>query len=147
VIDRVQKVNTALLLRTCLSNGHTRHLPDDPSDADFDRFQKASTDSNPSSLSSKDTHGVHQLETPECGVHRAPWADSRTTDSMVRGPGSENNVKPFPLKDPVCIHNLPCSLSNCPLTSLVFDAVRNQTLGCIQRRDPQYRGGCGHMAC
>jgi len=35
---------------------------------------------------------------------------------MVRGPGSENIVKPPPLIDPVRIHNLPSS-SNCPLTS------------------------------
>ena len=66
---------------------------------------------------------------------------------MVKVPGSENIVRPPPLTDPVRSHNLPSSLSNCPLTSLVFDAVRNQTLGCILRRDPQYRGGRGYMAC
>jgi hypothetical protein len=46
--------------------------PDSSSDADAYSLRRDSTDSDPNSLSSKDTGSVRQLETPESSVNRAP---------------------------------------------------------------------------
>ena len=93
VIDRcVESESTTTLMHPS--------LPDDSSnadaDADADSHWKDLTDSDPSSLSSKDTGGagdrgggeVPQLETPESSVHRAPvtslsWMDSPVADSLA----------------------------------------------------------------
>jgi hypothetical protein len=75
-------------------------LADDSSDADADSPRKDSTDSVPSSLSSKDVGGgdgdvgVHQLEPPESSVHRAPvtslsWIDSPASSIVVKEDESE----------------------------------------------------------
>ena len=69
---------------------YTPSLLDDSSevdaDSDGDSMRKNSMDSNPSS---KDTESVHQLETPELSVHRAPvtssldWTDLPVVDSLA----------------------------------------------------------------
>jgi hypothetical protein len=86
--------STTSSMHPSLGRPYTPSLPDDSSDADANLLRKDSTDSDPSSLSSKDTGGgdgdggVHQLETPESSVHRAPvtslsWIDSPVADSLA----------------------------------------------------------------
>jgi hypothetical protein len=65
-------------------------LPYDSGDANADAnpLRNDSTDSSQSSLSSKETSSIHQLETPEVTVHRAPmillaWSNSPVTDSLA----------------------------------------------------------------
>jgi hypothetical protein len=101
-IDRgaESECSTTSSMHPSLGRPYTPSLPDDSSDADADAdadsLRKDSTDSDPSSLSSKDTGGVgdggggevHQLETPESSVHRAPvtslsWIDSPVADSLA----------------------------------------------------------------
>jgi len=73
-----------------LGRPYTPSLPDDSGDADIDAeyMRKASSDSNPNSLSSKEAESIHQLETPESSVHCAPitslgWTNSPVTDSLA----------------------------------------------------------------
>ena len=84
--------STTSSMHLSLEQPYISSLADDSSDADADSPRKDSTDSVPSSLSSKDVGGgdgdvgVHQLETPESSVHRAPvtslsWIDSPVADS------------------------------------------------------------------
>jgi hypothetical protein len=98
-----------------LDRPYTPSLPDESSDADADSdpLRKDSTDSNPNSLSSKETSGIHQLETPESSVHRAPmtslsWTNSPVTDSLassiVKVDETEGDTKPPPF-DTVSYHD------------------------------------------
>lgn len=99
---------------TSLGRPYTPSLPDDSSDADVDAdsLRKDSTDSNPNSLKDADG-GVHQLETPESSVHRAPmtslpWTNSPVTDSLassiVKGDVNEDPViSSSPFSDPTTV--------------------------------------------
>jgi hypothetical protein len=135
VIDRGAESESSTTSSTHPSLGrpYTPSLPDDPSgaeadpDTDADSAWKASTDSNPHSLSSKEEGGgVHQLETPESSVHRTPvtsslgslgWTESSVTDSLassiIKGESEDVSMgattKQSPHYDPVRAFSLSLS--------------------------------------
>jgi len=111
VIDRGAESESSTTSSThppSLGRPYTPSLPDDSSEAepDAEHLRKNSTDSDPS-INSMDAGSVHQLETPESSVHRAPvtscspsaisWSDSPVADSLAssiaKGDAGENAVK------------------------------------------------------
>jgi len=135
-----------------LGRPYTPSLPDDSSDADS--LRKDSTDSSPNSLqNSKDADSVHQLETPESSIHRAPvtsvpWADSPVPDSLAssisKGFGHDNAAQKPPPFDTV---SLPLSFYLFFWGVLnMFVVAHDNSIDCCWSRYLKHSGRCCYMA-